>query len=130
MAGQNLTARRFLIVEDEYYLAHEALGVLSEAGAEVLGPVATLEEAWDIVSSTAAIHGVLLDINLRGTMAFDMADALQDRGVPFAFFTGYDCATLPERFADVPKLQKPASATALLKVAAGLASSGGGSGRR
>ena len=44
MAHQDLTARRFLIVEDEYFLADEAQRVLSEAGAEVLGPVATLDE--------------------------------------------------------------------------------------
>jgi CheY-like chemotaxis protein len=121
MAHENLTTRRFLIVEDEYFLADEAQRALADAGAEVLGPVATLDEAWGVLGSDAVVDGVLLDVNLRGAMAFDMADALRARGVPFAFITGYDCATLPEQFADVPRLQKPASSAALVGIAAGLA---------
>lgn len=116
-----LAGSRLLVVEDEYYLADDTRSVLSNVGVHVVGPMATLEEAEAFLRAGAAVDGVLLDLNLRGTLAFGMADALQSRGIPFAFMTGYDCAALPDRFAQVPKLQKPASSDELIRVATKLA---------
>ena len=42
------------------------------------------------------------------TTSFPVADALQQRAVPFMFTTGYgDSALIPERFLDVPIVRKP-----------------------
>jgi DNA-binding response OmpR family regulator len=120
MASEQSLKPRFLIVEDEYYLADDARSVLSEAGFDVLGPMATIAEAESFLDTETSIDGVLLDVNLRGATAFGVADILQARAIPFAFVTGYDCAALPDRFAQVPALQKPASADQVVKVAEGL----------
>lgn len=107
MASRQLAGSRVLIVEDEYYLADDARSALSGVGAEVLGPVASVEEARALIQADARIDGVLLDVNLRGEMAFEVADTLASRGIPFAFVTGYDRAALPERFSATASLQKP-----------------------
>ena len=42
------------------------------------------------------------------TTSFPVADALQQRTVPFMFTTGYgDSALIPERFLDAPIVRKP-----------------------
>ena len=106
MASRQLAGLRLLVVEDEYYLADEARSVLCDEGAEVLGPVGTVAEASALIGTGTSIQAVLLDVNLRGEMAFHVGDALQERGIPFAFVTGYDRVALPERFAAVPRLGK------------------------
>ena len=40
-------------------------------------------------------------------MAYPVAEILSQRGVPFAFVTGYEADTVEERFSNVPVLQKP-----------------------
>ncbi|EQB31931.1 hypothetical protein M529_12280 [Sphingobium ummariense RL-3] len=36
-----------------------------------------------------------------------LAALLRERGIPFAFTTGYDDRALPERFADIPGSRSP-----------------------
>jgi len=114
MASQHLAGWRVLIVEDEYYLAEDARSALSDVGAEVLGPVASVIEARALIEADPGINAVLLDVNLRGEMAFEVADALISRGIPFAFVTGYDRAALPDRFSDAVSLRKPVHAEQLV----------------
>lgn len=106
MASQ-LGGSRLLVVEDEYFLADDARSILSDVGAEVLGPVATVSAARALIGSDPAIDAVLLDVNLRGEMAFEVADDLHARGIPFAFITGYDREAIPERFSNATRLEKP-----------------------
>jgi len=107
MAEQKLHGSRILIVEDEYLLADDLSETLVEAGAEVLGPIASIEDATAFIAGEAVIDAAVLDVNLRGDMVFPVADALRARGIPFAFATGYDKWALPERFADAPRVEKP-----------------------
>ena len=107
MAMQTLTGSRILVVEDEYFIADETRIALTGAGAEVIGPVPTADEARAVIESGDRVDCVLLDVNLRGDLAYDVADLLQAGTVPFAFVTGYDRAALPERFRQVPMLGKP-----------------------
>ena len=116
MASGMLSGSRILVVEDEYYLADDARYTLLQVGAEVVGPVATVDAASALIRAEERIDGVLLDVNLRGEMAFDVADALQARGIPFAFVTGYDRTSLPKRFAAAPMLGKPVSPERLIEV--------------
>lgn len=56
----------------------------------------------------------MLDVNLAGEPCFPAAAALQARGVPFIFLTGYDAmATLPPEYKEVPRLEKPVDDDAL-----------------
>jgi CheY-like chemotaxis protein len=107
MTEANLRGRTILVVEDEYLIADDVCDVLSDFGALVLGPAPNVEAATRLVANEPVIDGALLDINLAGTMVFGVADALVARGVPFAFATGYDRFSIPARFADVPRLEKP-----------------------
>jgi CheY-like chemotaxis protein len=107
MTDQTLTGCHILVVEDEYYLADEASAILSQVGADIVGPVPTLRQAQAMLDTDTKIDGALLDVNLRGEQVFELADALHSRGVPFAFATGYDGDVLPDRFVDRVVLSKP-----------------------
>ncbi|MDQ2082633.1 hypothetical protein RA307_20795 [Xanthobacteraceae bacterium Astr-EGSB] len=104
----NLERRRILIVEDDYFIASEVARAFQQHGAEVVGPVPTLATAFDVVESDLSIELAVLDINLRGEMVYPLADALEDRGIPFVFATGYDASAVPDRFRHVPVVTKPA----------------------
>ncbi|WP_157937642.1 response regulator [Oceaniglobus roseus] len=106
-----LTHRRVLIVEDDFHLALELARHFEDAGAEVLGPSATLGNAWEKVASADV---AVLDINLRGALVYPLADSLQRRGIPFVFYTASEAAEMPPRFRHVGRFRKPADAMALL----------------
>lgn len=100
---------RILVVEDEYMLAEDLTQELLYAGAQVIGPAPTMEAALKLIEPDLPPDGAVLDVNLGGEPVFPLADALIARGVPLVFTTGYDPATLPERFAHVPTCGKPVS---------------------
>jgi ActR/RegA family two-component response regulator len=70
-----LAGSRVLIVEDEQMLAEYLADAMIAAGAEVIGPVATVNAAIDAIANTY-LDGATLDIKIRGEMAFPVADAL------------------------------------------------------
>ncbi|CCD93104.1 putative response regulator receiver (CheY-like protein) [Bradyrhizobium sp. ORS 375] len=107
MLERPLSDRRILIVEDEYMLADELRAELGDAGATVLGPVGTVTDALVLAAREGAIDGAVLDVNLRGEMAFPVADLLIERGIPFVFTTGYDESIIPDRFSNILRCEKP-----------------------
>lgn len=102
----DLTNARILIVEDEYYLADDLARALELHGAEVVGPVGSLNEA-DALVGEGNFDCAILDINLRGEMAFPVADRLESKGIPFLVASGYNSAAIPDRFLAVPRVEKP-----------------------
>ena len=116
MAEPMLKGMRILVAEDEYLLADAWREALAEAGAQVLGPVLSVEDAQALVAGEARIDAALLDINLRGELVFPVADLLRTRRVPFAFATGYDEWTLPDRFTHAPRLEKPVKAARIVSL--------------
>lgn len=116
MADQNLRGRRILVVEDEYLIADDLRTALEEAGAEVLGPVPSVEDAEVLIASELAIDGALLDVNVRGQQIFVVADRLAELGVPFVFATGYDPASIPDRYNERPRLEKPIKARQIVGI--------------
>jgi CheY-like chemotaxis protein len=109
----SLTGRRVLVVEDEYFLADDLGRALTQLGAEVLGPVATREEAFELLASGERIDLAVLDINLQGESVFPVADTLLEQGVPFLFATGYDQTAIPLQYQQVPRWEKPFAPEAL-----------------
>lgn len=107
MADRGLLDCRILVVEDEYLLADELAMVLADEGATVIGPVPTVADALALMDAQAVLEGAVLDLNLGGESAFPIADALIRRGVPVVFTTGYDAGAIPDRFAQVPRCEKP-----------------------
>lgn len=102
-----LEQRRILVVEDEYLLAQEICEWLQGAGVTVVGPAATIAAALEAVRGTTQIDAALVDLNLRGEMAYPVADALRQRGIRFVFLTGYDSGAIPARYKDVDRCEKP-----------------------
>lgn len=109
MTNHTLRDCRILVIEDEFMIADELQTELSDAEAIVLGPAGTVKDAFDLIQSEPDIDGVILDLNLHGESAYPVADLLVERGVPFVFTTGYDVATIPSRFSDVMRCEKPTS---------------------
>jgi DNA-binding response OmpR family regulator len=100
---------KLLIVEDALLLALELEAGLSEAGAEVVGSAADVGEAMRMVD--LPIDAAVLDANLNGASVLPVAEALEARGIPFVFATGYgDDKMLPSGF-DAPVIRKPYDVT-------------------
>jgi CheY-like chemotaxis protein len=76
-----LQGRRILVIEDDYFIARDMAKHLKESGAEIVGPVGSIEDALDIIGAAEPLDGAILDINLGGEMAFPVADALRQRRV-------------------------------------------------
>lgn len=114
-----LSGSRFLVVEDEPLVSMDLVAGLEEDGAEVVGPAGTLEEALELVD-TSAIDAALLDGNLRGQPVDDIAAALTRRQIPFVFVTGYDRQSLPQGFGEAAILSKPFSRDQLREAASQL----------
>lgn len=111
MSGADrLEGRRLLVVEDEYFLAKDIARSFESRGAEVIGPAGTIDEALDLIDETEHLDGAVIDLNLHGEMAYAVADALRERGVPFVFATGYDSSTIPAMYRDVARCEKPVDA--------------------
>jgi DNA-binding LytR/AlgR family response regulator len=84
----SLSGKRILILEDEFLIALEASEALEQFGATVVGPAHDIDTALELVRSSA-IDGALLDINIRGALSLPVAAALEKKGVPVVFATGY-----------------------------------------
>lgn len=106
------TQARILVVEDESILAMLLEDFLADLGYAVPAVASTVASALGILD-TQDIHFAILDINLGGEQSFPIADALDARGIPFIFMTGYGVAGVPERLRGRYILQKPYGADAL-----------------
>lgn len=98
-----------LVVEDDFLIAEDLRGSFEDLGATVVGPAASVAEALALIERTEHLDAATLDVSLGKEKAFPVGDALQDRGVRWAFVTGYDAWALPDRFAAVPRCSKPTS---------------------
>ncbi|MFC1458468.1 response regulator [Microvirga arabica] len=109
-----LTGCRVLVVEDEYYVADDLRRALEKCGAEVIGPIPTLDRALPIAESEDLTCAVL-DINLRGESGLRVAETLQQRNVPFVYSTGYSRTSIPEALKGAAHLEKPFRIEELLR---------------
>jgi DNA-binding NtrC family response regulator len=95
-----------LVLEDEYILAEDAALVLLRAGAEVVGPFETADQALAAVRRDKP-DCALVDLNLGEGLDFGPARALRALGVPVVLFSGYGEDAIPDDFRDAQFLQKP-----------------------
>ncbi|SFU71508.1 Response regulator receiver domain-containing protein [Methylobacterium sp. 174MFSha1.1] len=116
MTGQEKPDRlRVLVVEDEYFIADDISRALIRHGAEVVGPVPTVQQARALLDSQA-LDLAVLDINLRGELVYPLVAELSRRGVPMVFATGYDAAAIPADYEAIPSWSKPFDYNALAGV--------------
>jgi CheY-like chemotaxis protein len=117
--------KRILLVEDEFLVAEEMREEVGDLGHDVIGPIASIEEAVEAIRAHPDIAGALVDINLNGVWAYPVADELMERKIPFAFTTGYDDAAIAAEYRDVPRINKPVPAAMLRKMLQALLTAAG-----
>ncbi len=103
----SLHGRTVLVIEDEWMLARDLSRAFETSGAHVVGPVPDVNQALEIVARAGSLDAAVVDLTLRGQDAYPVADALEERGVPFIFATGHEWDSIPARFHHVPMCIKP-----------------------
>lgn len=106
MANSTLRDRRILIVEDEYLIAINLVEALQAAGCVVIGPAPSVKEAIKLIESNQ-IDAAVLDVNLGGSRADPIANALLARKIPFIFTSGYEDGDLRSRYPQIKNCLKP-----------------------
>lgn len=90
----SLAGKRVLVVEDELLVAAMLEDMLTDLGAVVVGPAATIAKGLSLVA-TEAVDAAVLDVNVGGARIDPVAEALKARGIPAVFATGYGTEALP-----------------------------------
>ncbi len=88
--NSRLNDLRLFVVEDEALVAMLLESMLESLGCEIVGVAGSVAEALDRIDTVSdGADAAILDVNLGGEMVYPVADALQARGLPFLFATGY-----------------------------------------
>jgi DNA-binding response OmpR family regulator len=95
-----------LLVEDEVMIRMMVADMLEELGYTIAGEAGDIDEAVRLVQATD-FDIAILDVNVNGKVITPVAEAVQLRGRPFVFATGYGSQGVPAKFRDRPTLQKP-----------------------
>lgn len=104
---------RVLVVEDEPIVGMDIEAILSEAGLQVVGPVASAIEALELIRP-GQVECALIDFVLTDGDASAVVAKLTDNSIPFAFVTGLSREGIPPAYGDVPTVSKPFAAAELL----------------
>jgi CheY-like chemotaxis protein len=102
---------RVLVIEDQTLIANLVDDIVREHGYAVSALASTIAAARHELAKRN-FDAVLLDIGLDGPYSPEIADALSEMAIPFAFVTGFD-GPFEARHADVPLLRKPFTADQL-----------------
>jgi CheY-like chemotaxis protein len=86
MLNHPIAGRRVLVVEDDYMLAIDLAGMLSDRGADVIGPVGNVAAALAWVHE--GLDAAVLDFRLGGETSRLIADELSRDGTPYIYLTG------------------------------------------
>jgi two-component SAPR family response regulator len=81
-------ALRVLVVEDSFMTARAIAHMLQELGAEVLGPVPSVQKAMAVLD-LGQCEAAVLDINLGSETVEPVAKRLEEFGIPYFFVSGY-----------------------------------------
>lgn len=106
-ASLELKGLRILVVEDTLLVAELIASALGDCGCAVVGPAGHLARGLSLATSER-LDGAFLDVDLGGESCVPIAEALDTRGVPYVFITGYDdLGRLPAEYQARPRLSKP-----------------------
>lgn len=104
-----LNKDQILIVEDEALIGYDLADLLEEAGYEIHGPYANVDDALVAVQE-AELSLAILDVNLGdGETSQRIAEDLTRDGTPILFVSGYSIAgsTVLRNFPSAARLSKP-----------------------
>jgi ActR/RegA family two-component response regulator len=105
-------SQAILTVEDAFLVGLQLKRDVESLGYEVLGPAPTAEAALALLDHPNLAFAIL-DINLGEENSIPVAKALQDRGIPFVFITGYQSVDVAG-FERAEVIRKPASTAQIL----------------
>ncbi len=111
----SLKGARILLVEDEWLVSVLVVDWLRQFGCDVVGPASSVAQAV-VLAAAEEIDAALLDINVKGEVVYSVARTLADRGIPFAFLTGYAASMISETYRERPVLQKPVRSERLSQI--------------
>lgn len=112
--AQALKGLRVLIVEDEAPIALQVEDMLVESECGVVGPASRVAQALKLIDEEP-VDLAVLDLNIAGDLVYPVAEALESRGLPYIFATGYSPSSLDEPYRSRRVLQKPFSRRELLQ---------------
>jgi DNA-binding response OmpR family regulator len=115
MGTSTLQGLHVLVMEDRGLIAAKVMEVLYEVGCVPVGPAATLQAGLAVMKrEDVGIDAAVLDIDLRGSPVYPLAEALRSRGIPLLFLTGYGANALPDVWRGAVRVEKPFEATTLI----------------
>jgi DNA-binding response OmpR family regulator len=97
---------RVLLVEDDVLIGAALAANVREIGFEPVGPVRSVDAALELVRA-GAVDMAVLDYKIASGDVGQLAQALKERAIPFAWLTGYAAASIESYGA--PILVKPVS---------------------
>ena len=105
-----------LVADDEFFVAELLKDMLEWLGANVRGPVTSVNDIIHEVVENPP-DAVTLDVKLGGEYVYRAVPTIQEHEIPFIFVTAYqhlpDC---PEELREAPHLMKPFRANELADI--------------
>jgi CheY-like chemotaxis protein len=103
---RDLTGKRVLVVEDSPVVGPFTADLLDDLGCDVIGPAPNMAAARELIEE-GGLDAALMDVHIRGERVFPLCEMLEEKGVPFVLTSGYADWTMPDKWRDRPRLQKP-----------------------
>lgn len=108
-----------LVVEDAWQVAKAMKALLEQYEVDIIGPVATAADARRQLTIRKP-QAALVDVNLRGELAWDLIDELCAQDIEVIVISGYPQPKTSAR-ASMVHLQKPYDAAELLSALCAIA---------
>jgi CheY-like chemotaxis protein len=108
MPGLGAALGSVLVLDDEGIVLMMLEDMLRDLGAAQVHSFTDPSKAL-AVAAAAPIDCAILDVMMRGSPSYEVAEVLRARGVPFVFSSGVSADQLDARFRDVVFLNKPFS---------------------
>jgi PAS domain S-box-containing protein len=107
---------RVLVVEDHLLIALGLQRMIESLNCVVAGPACSVDSALDLLDKQTP-DAALLDEDLRGVPVTPVAEALRQRGIPFAIVSGYERSISGAGLlVNARRLRKPTSVSAIRDV--------------
>lgn len=110
-----LSGRRILVVEDEMLVLMNIEMSLEDLGCTAIHSAASVANALMLLAEHR-FDAAIIDVNLGKEKSYPVADMLMQRGIPFAFSTGYNDHGDRSDLHDRPVLKKPYLSAELVAV--------------
>ena len=108
-----------LVVEDDFIILSELRSGLADAGAEIVGPCRTAQDALAVIDGQP-ISAAILDLQLvGGRSSVAVGRELERRGIPFLFYTGQlDTKPIHAEWPGCKVISKPAPLETIMRAVA------------